>query len=315
MHRSIPAVVLALLLFLGAHAAAESLATRFPEVSGEVAARLGALPTTGLTRDERRLRANLNKAAKALAKDAADLALTLKFARKAMLRIDTSYPGDAEFAPLLDALVEGLKLDVTTRGGAFSASVQDLPDGTAKTRAEALDAASQLEIQATFDAPTRADSLTHLSTANALIVKGQRVVRRAGGGTTAATNSLDVNIDGNPLHLPPASGEYTYTAIYDQAMDSFILSARGTIDTTQHIFALRVMSPGAGPHPVQGGPSSTYTSSAIAPQPPFVLMPGATIDFTTWDPDNGKIAGTFSASFNNGTTTVALTNGRFSRVP
>jgi hypothetical protein len=314
MHRILPALVLAVLLLCGLEAAAVTLASRFPAVSDEIAARLAALPASGLTKDQKKLKSTLGKAAKALAKDTDDLALTLKYARKAVLKIDTAYPGDETFAPLLDELVAGLALDVTRRGGDLYNSVQALPDGDAKTKAQALSDASEAEIVAAVGALARADALSHLAAANALIAKGQKVVRKAGGGTNAATNEIDVDIDGNHLHLPPVSGDYTYTTTYDPAMDVFILSVRGTIDTTTHLFSLRVLTPGLGPHPIQAGPNATYTSSAIVGGPPFVMMQGATMDFSTWDPAQGKFGATFSATFTNGTTTVALTNGRFTRV-
>src|SRR5262245_46416984 len=117
MNRLLSAIVLAVLLLLGADASAVTLASRFPALSDEITTRLAALPETGLSRDQKRQKTALNKAAKALAKDTGDLGLLLKYARKAVLKLDTAYPEDATLGPMLDEVVAGLTLDVTKRGG------------------------------------------------------------------------------------------------------------------------------------------------------------------------------------------------------
>lgn len=315
MHRAIPAIVLSVLLLCGLDAAAETLASRFPDLSTEVAARIAALPVSGLSKDQKKEKSTLGKVVKTLAKDTDVLATTLKNARKAVLKIDTAYPGDATFAPLLDDVVSKLSLDVTQRGGALFVSIQALADGAAKTKAQGLSDAAEAEIVAAIDGPARADKLSHVAAANALITRAEKVVKKAGGGTANSTNELNVDIGGDHLHLPPQTGDYVYVVNYDSVSDNFLLTVRGTIGTTEHAFSLRVPTPGAGPHPIQGGPPQTaYTSSAITGTPPFGLVPqpAATMDFSTWDPANGKFTATFSATFTNGTTTVALTNGSFS---
>ena len=314
MPRLIPSIVLAVVLLAGSAASAVTLASRFTALSDEVAERIAAFPDSGLSKDEKKIKSSLGKAAKALAKDTDDLAKTLKNGRKAVSKLDLAYPADGVLAPLLDDVVAGLSLDVTKRGGELFVSIQGLPDGTAKTKAQTLSDASEAEIVAAADEPIRADKIAHFSAANTLIAKGERVVRKAGGGGGGgggSTNELDVDIGAEHLHLPPATGDFVYTVTYDAGGNALVLAARGVIGTTTHAFSLRVAAPALGSQQIQGGPQTTYTSSAIAAQPPFVLQPPATMNLTTFDTVQSKFAGTFSATFTNGTTTVTLANGTF----
>ena len=313
MHRLIPSIVLAvLLLLLGSAASAVTLASRFTELSDQVTVLVGALPETGLTKDQKKLKSSLGKVVAALTKDTDDLAKTMKNARKVALRLDAAYPGDPVMGPLLDDLVTTLSTDVGGRGAALANAAAFLPDGTAKTRAQKFSDAAEVEIVAAAEGTVHAERLAHLAAAAALIMKGEKVVTRA-GGSTLVLDEFDVDIDGLHLHLPPATGPYLYTASYDADQNVFFLTANGSIDSTTHIFTLQVPGPSLGAHAIDGAQPTSYLSPQ-SPGPMFTLVDGATMTFTKWDPEGSRFAGTFTASFTNGTKTVALTNGRFTRV-
>jgi hypothetical protein len=312
MHRLLPSIVLAAVLLLGSAASAVTLASRFTALSDEVTARLDALPDSGLSKDEKKLKSSLGKAVKALTKDTDDLFKTMKNGRKVALRLDGAYPDDATLAPLLDDLVTTLSVDVVRRGAGLNNATSFLPDGTAKVRAQKFNDAAELEIVAADAETVRAERLAHLAAAAALILKGEKVVAKA-GGNTLVRSELDVDIDGLHLHLPPETGQYLYVASYDPEANVFFLTANGTVDSTTHLFRLQVPGASLGSHAIDGGSPTVYMSPQ-SPGPIFTLVDGATMTFTTWDPAGSRFAGTFSASFTNGTKTVALTNGSFTSV-
>jgi len=312
MRRLLPSIVLAAVLLLGSAASAVTLASRFTALSDEVTARLDAFPDSGLSKDEKKLKSSLGKAVKALTKDTDDLFKTMKNGRKVALRLDAAYPDDAILAPLLDDLVTTLSTDVGGRGAGLSNATAFLPDGAAKLRAQKFSDAAELEFVAAAAETVRAERLAHLAAAAELILKGEKVVTKAGGNTLIA-NELDVDVDGVPLHLPPETGAYLYTASYDADANVFFLTANGTIDGTTHLFTLQVPTPSLGTHAIDGGQPTSYMSPQ-SPGPQFTLVDGATMTFTKWDPEGSRFAGTFSASFTNGTKTVALTNGTFTRI-
>lgn len=313
MHRILAPIALAVVLLCASAASAVTLASRFTELDAEVAARLAALPETGLSKVEKSQKSALGKVAKTLLKDTDDIVKTLKNGKKAVSKLDKAFPEDAELAPLLDGLVAGLTSDVSQRGGDLFLSVQALPDGEAKTKAQALSDAAEAEIVASASELIRADRLSRAAKANTLIAKGEKVVRKAGGGTVV-TNELDVDIGDVHMHLPPATGDYIFMVNYDPGMDILQLTARQTIGDTMHLFSLRVSAPALGSNELLAGPPTIYTSSAIAGPPPFTLQPGGTMNFTVFDPDNSRFVATFSATFSNGTTTVTLANGSFTKV-
>jgi hypothetical protein len=313
MRRLLAPIALLVLLVCGSAASAVTLAGRFTELDAEVAARLAALPDSGLSKAQKKEKSTLGQVAATLAKDTEELAKTLKNAKKAVSKLDKAYPGDATFAPLLDAVVAGLTSDVAQRGGDLFISIQLLPDGTAKTKAQAASDAAEAEIVAAAAELVRATRLSRASKALKLIVKGERIVTKAGGGTVV-TNELDVDIGDVHMHLPPATGDYIFMVNYDPGMDVLQLTARQTIDETIYLFSLRVSAPAIGTQSLLAGPPTAFSSSAITGQPPFQLQPGGTMTFTVFDPDNSRFVGTFSATFSNGTTTVTLTNGSFTKV-
>lgn len=312
MHRLIPSIVLAAVLLLGSAASAVTLASRFTDLSDQVDVLVAALPETGLTKDQKKVKASLGKVVTALTKDTDDLAKTMKNGRKVALQLDALYPGDPVMGALLDDLVATLSVDVVRRGAGLNNATSFLPDGTAKVRAQKFSDAAELEIVAADVGTVRAERLAHLAAAAALILKGEKVVAKA-GGNTLVRNELDVDIDGLHLHLPQETGQYLYVASYDPEANSFILTANGTVDSTTHLFRLHVPGPSLGAHAIDGAQPTSYMSPQ-SPGPMFTLVEGATMTFTKWDPEGSRFAGTFTASFTNGTKTVALTNGRFTSV-
>lgn len=313
MHRFLFLLALGLALALGGSpAGAQTLAGRFPTLTGVMQARLGSFPTTGLTKSLRKQKSSVAKCVKALGADDRDLpARAIKNAKKALKAAERAYPGDVDLAPLLDGVVDALRGDILVRGSELFASAQALPEGSARTKAEAKALDSESDVTASLDATGRLERLALLASATKSLDAVEKIVRKAGGGGSLRTE-LDADIGADHLSLPPASGDYVYTVSYDMPSDAFLLVARGTIGTVEHFVTVRVMSPGVGSRAIQAGPESTYSSSAAAGT--FIAMPGANVEFTTWDPLAGKVAGRFDASFLNPMTQtqVDVTNVTFS---
>lgn len=299
--------LLALALLAVTPADGATLGSRFPTLFGVLQARITAFGSTGLSKAEKKQKATVAKAVKALSVDTEDLAKTLANAGKAVKAVDAVYPTDGTLSPLLDEVVSDLTADVTRRGAVLSFSIDALDDGTAKTKARALSDSSEAGIVAATTATPRTARIDLLKQAFASIAKGEKVVRKAGGGGGVTTTALDVDIDGNHLHLPPASGDYVYTVTYDSAMDRFLLSARGRIGTDVHAFTLMVPGPDLGLRTVPPGPQTMYTPPVAGGGP--YLLTNSNVTFTAWDPANGKVAVRFSLTFANPGTTVQLTSG------
>lgn len=308
MRRLLSLGLVCLVLLAVRAADAATLASRFPTLVGTLQARIAAFGTSGLTKTDKKQKATLAKAVKALTADSDDLASTLVNAGKAIKGVEAVYPTDDSLGALLDDILTAVSTDVTRRGQTLFFSIENLEDGAAKTKAQTLSDASEADIVASAMTTVRADRVVLLKRAVKSIAKGEKIVRKAGGGGGVTTTKLDVDIDGQHLGLPPSSGDFAYTVTYDQVLDRFLLNARGTAGGAVHAFTLMVPDPDLGARDVPPGPTSSYTPP-VPGGGPYLLTSG-TVTFTEWDPAGRKVAARFSLSFANSATTVQLTDGR-----
>jgi hypothetical protein len=307
MRRILSAALVAAVLVGAQAASAQTLANLFPPLSGEVATRLAGL-TGRLTSRQRRQRAALTKASKFLVVETDDVGKTISDAVKVVAPLDAAYPGDATLPSLLDPVVTYVGSALSSRLNDLGASIAVLPTGKLKNGASAAkkkaDAAS-----VRFDsATTRARQLKYLAQEYAAVARGEKFVAKVAG--VVASTRFAVAIDGKPFSLPGLP-QFNEIATYQSAdAGKFRLDVVGTLGETNVIIVLIVPSPGAGEHDLQIGmvPSpSSYMAGG-----PLLFAASGKMNFTTWSPVDGKVAGTFSATFTNGTTTVQLTNGAFS---
>jgi hypothetical protein len=310
MRRLVPLSLCCLVLLAVGTADAETLSSKFPTLIGTIQARIAAFGTSGLSKTEKKQKATLGKVVKAMNADTDDLAKSLVYIGKTVKGVDAVYPTDGTLSPLLDDMVGSVVTDVTRRGSELFYSIQALPDGAAKTKSQTLSDASEADVIASATATPRTARVALLKNALTSIAKAERIVRKAGGGGGVTTTALDVDVDGQRLHVPAASGDFLYTVSYDSAMDRFSLSVRGTAGGVVHAFTMMVPDPDFGDRMVPPGPLTSYTPP-VPGGGPYLLTSG-NITFTAWDPAGGKVAARFDLTFTNPNATVVLSNGSLS---
>jgi hypothetical protein len=310
MRRLLSLTLLCLTLLAARTADGATLASRFPTLVGTLQARIAAFGSTGLSKVEKKQKSTLTKSVNALSVDTEDLAATLVNAGKAVKGVDAVYPADGTLSPLLDDLLADVTADVTRRGAVLFFSIQALADGSSKTKAQALSDGGEASIVASATATPRSARIALLKRALKSIAKGEKVVRKAGGGGGVTTTALDVDIDGQHLHLPPASADTFYSVTFDTAMNRFLLSGRGKVGADVHAFTMMVPNPDFGARVVPPGPQSGYTPP-VPGGGPYLLTSG-TVTFTTWDPTNARVAARFTLTFANSLNTVQFTDGTLS---
>ncbi len=310
MRRLVSLSLICLALVAAEVANAATLGSRFPTLIGTIEARIVAFGTTGLSKTEKKQKATLGKVVKAMSVDTDDLATTLANIGKSVKGIDAVYPTDGALSPLLDDMVATVTADITRRGSILFYSIQLLADGSAKTKSQTLNDSGEADIVASATATPRTARITLLKNALTSIAKAERIVRKAGGGGGVTTTALDVDIDGQRLHVPASSGDFLYTVSYDSAMDRFSLSVRGTAGGVVHAFTLMVPDPDLGDRTIPPGPLTSYTPP-VAGGGPFLLTSG-NITFTAWDPAGGRVAARFDLTFTNPSATVVLSDGSLS---
>jgi hypothetical protein len=163
----------------------------FAALVTEMNDRDGTLPTTGLTKDQRRERAALNRAYRALAAPPKDLGGDLTMARKMATALQAGYPGDGTIDGLLTALDDTLGAKVSNVRDEVAVTISLASAGKLRDRAQAkLDAADALfaggAAAATAALRARFQERCHaaLLRANAFAVKAG--TSGPGGGSTMA---------------------------------------------------------------------------------------------------------------------------------
>lgn len=170
---------------------------------------------------ERRQKKACDKSIAAIMKEADSLADDLKTQRKVALTLTRAFPDELArgFAPggaipgdldvLLGGSFDGLLADVQADLDALQTSIDALPAGPAKDKAQAqADLAADLIADANA-AVSHADAAKILGAANKAVVKGEKIVAHgSGGGGCNSGSSLSMLIDGQPFTAAVAGGEY-----------------------------------------------------------------------------------------------------------
>jgi len=203
MRRMLPALMAAAvaaagLAVLALPSGATPFTAHFDDLVNEMVVRLGTLPDTGLTKDQRKQKSALNRAFKAEEAASADLAGDVKMARKMIVALEPAFPGDDTFPGLMTALNDDLAADVDAERDETVVLISIAKAGAVRTRAEAkLAAADALFIAAD-------EALTQGLRAR-LREKGYRAVRqaaalavRAGPGGTTDASTMSAVVDGDP---------------------------------------------------------------------------------------------------------------------
>src|SRR5207244_413838 len=106
----------------------------------------------------------------------------------------------------------------------------------------------------------------------------------------------------------PGSPLADYAVTYGTAFPANLhIAATALVAGVETHFELTIAEPGRGSRNVL---SAGFHSGP--PSEPLLGLVSAIVRITSWNPQKHAVAGTFEATFSNGTTTAMLTGGKFS---
>src|SRR5258706_285716 len=173
-------------------------ATAFAPLVTEMDARDGALPTEGLTKDQKRQRAALLKADRALASPSQDLKGDLSIARRMATALLAGFPGDVTFLDLLTTLDDDLGVEVSAVRAEVATTISLAKAGRLRDRAQGkLDAADAL-FDAGNAAATPALRARFQERCHSLLLKADSLALKAGTDAPGSGSSMTAVVDGAP---------------------------------------------------------------------------------------------------------------------
>ncbi len=186
------------LLAAAPRAAATAFTDHFEDLITELNTRDADLPTTGLTKDQRRQRVGLDRAFRALAAPSADLAGDLTMARKMATALLAGYPGDGTIDGLLSTLDDALGADVSAARDEVAVTISLAKAGKLRDRAQSkLDAADALFVQGAA-AATPALRARFQERCHAALLKANALAVRAGTGGSTGGSTMAAVVSGSP---------------------------------------------------------------------------------------------------------------------
>ena len=307
MHRSFTLAIAALALAAAA-ASAGTLGTRFSSLSGEVQSRLTAL-TGKLDATQRKQKAALGKAAKALAANSTGLSKDLTNTAKTVAALEPLFGTDGTIGPLLDDLVTDVEADVADRKALADYRDGALPDGKTKTAVAKLLTSAGDNLTSAGAAATRKARMSLVKKARGAVTIADGSLAKARRKSGVLTTDIEAFADGLHLFSPRLAGSSYQVTNFSMAGGSLRVVLTETVAGKAITMSFQVAAPSTGEHPVAIVPFSRFTDDRGA-----LPATAGTVNITTWDPANMTAAGTFEITYSNGTTTVRVTKGAFTAI-
>jgi hypothetical protein len=182
---------------LAAAAAADPFTPHFQPLLAEMNQRDGALPLTGLTREQRKQRSALNRAYRALEADSTDLAGDLKMSLKMTKALEKGFPGDPEFGPLLDALHAALGGLAADGRDELEVAIAGLAEGKYRDRATAKLAKADAILLLAAEAETRVRRAAFQRKCWTVVLQGGKIVAKAAPGGPSGDSTVAATVDGS----------------------------------------------------------------------------------------------------------------------
>jgi hypothetical protein len=199
MRRLAPGLLaIAGLALLAIPSGAAPFTSHFDPLINEMVVRLGSIPDTGLTPDQRRQRSALNRSFKFEAVASKDLAGDLAMARKIVSALEKAFPGDGEFGGLFTGLNDGLAADVDAERDEAVVLISIAKAGAVRTRAEARLAAADALFIAADEALTQALRARSRERGYRAVVQAAALAVRAGPDGTTDASTMSAVVDGQP---------------------------------------------------------------------------------------------------------------------
>lgn len=308
MHRPFTAAIARATLavaLLAASASAGTLGDRFSTLSGEVQSRLTAL-TGKLDATQKKQKAALGKAGKALAANSTDLVKALANSAKTVAALDPLFGTDGTIGPLLDDLVTNVEADVADRKALADYRDGVLPDGKTKTAVANLLTSAGDSLTAAGAATTRKSRLSLVKKALGSVASADRSLAKARKTSGVLSTDFEAFADGAHLFAPRMTSTSYQVTNFTMAGGSLRVVLTETIAGKPVTLSFQVAAPSVGEHPVALVPFSRYTDDRGA-----TPATAGTVKITTWDPANMTAAGTFEITYSNATATIRVTKGAF----
>jgi hypothetical protein len=199
MRRLAPAVLIAAsLAALAVPSAATPFTSHFNGLLVEMNTRDSDLPLTGLTKDQKREKAALGRAFRALSADSPDLAGDLAMARKMAGALETGYPGDGAMTALLSLLNDDLAADADAEREEAVVLISIAQEGKTRLRAEAKLAAADALFIAADASATEALRARSLEKGLKAVAKAAALAVKAGPGGSTDASAMSAVVAGLP---------------------------------------------------------------------------------------------------------------------
>lgn len=170
----------------------------FEDLLVEMNARDASLPTSGLTKEQRRWKSALAKSFKALSSVSADLAGDLRIAGRIARALEKGYPGDPGFASLLDGAGDDLEALVVLGRDQLEVTASLLADGAPKTKALAKLALADDRLAISRSAPTATQRAKELGRTHRYVLQGTEAAEKGEPGGPAGDSRMTATIKGQP---------------------------------------------------------------------------------------------------------------------
>ncbi len=171
---------------------------RFDDVLVEMNARDAVIPFTGGTKEERRQRAALNRAFRALAVESADLRGDLAMARRIAGALEKGFPGDGSFPALLGGMNGGLAADANAERDATVVLISIAKEGAIRARAEAKLAAADALFIAADEAATETLRARCREKGFRAVLRAAALAVKAGTGGNDDASTMSAVVGGQP---------------------------------------------------------------------------------------------------------------------
>ncbi|MCK6481871.1 MAG: hypothetical protein L6R43_17510 [Planctomycetes bacterium] len=197
----LPAVLLAAALLpapLLPRAAAGPSTDAFDDLLLELDDRAESLPSSGLTKEQRKWKQAIDRSFRALGADSPDLAGDLRMAGRVAKALEKGYPGDATFGALLAGALDELESLLVLGRDQLEVTASLLAEGAPRTKALARLAAADDRLEAAGDAGTATLRAKEMGRAQRFVLQGAAAAAKGEPGGTPDESTMTATVKGQP---------------------------------------------------------------------------------------------------------------------
>jgi len=258
MHRLTTAAALPLLLaaagLLGAGlpgAAASPSTDAFQPLLQELNTREGSLPSSGLTKDQKRWKKALVKSFRALEMESTGVAGDLRIGGRIAKSLEKGYPGDPTLGSLVSGALGDLEDLVVAGRDQLEVTASLLADGTPKTKALSKLALADDRIGRSRGASAASSRARELGRAQKFIDQGSAAAAKGDPGGPSGASSMKATIRGQP---------WAANSDFGTAVSGLAAVAETTNELRRVLVRGRRILPGSGTPPLPGDESTLELS-------------------------------------------------------